>query len=573
MENTHIKLLALPWPRASVPSCFFARGLAWITSGIRSYSLTIKAMCLPLIFYNAFLLPYIGFVPVWDSNQYVQCVMRPWISDGQGILNSLSCFGHPSGLYVAFLRLVQMPDPGNIFFINAANFCLGNFSVLAFFFIVRAIFPKASFFHASLMTLAYATHPVLLANTVNFTLDTGILFFFIYTFALLLHRQYSWVALVGLFFVFTKEVGAPLYLLLIGTYVFFHVMRCDEPLRTRFSELLRCLEMAIPLLFFALFWFYQTTIAHEPMTWGGFGMAQQLPSVLTNFDFSSRAFHMALADIFILNFLWVSSCVTACASSIILCRWAFRLQIRSDCDRRSIAMLVSCLVIATLLLTRVFLINNIRYLIVLYPLSLIVFFASCRYLVRRDSFRTLALFLALLINVFTAFRSDDPVSQKMYGTFVSGNQRLYTLQGPIPLAYGYGRDQMIYNFQFSSFALAQDLVYELIKPTPSTPLVIANAVGYGFSSDRIDHRTFRRTFSPDGMKPLYVSAESAMNIPHPFSSFYYITYGFLAPSNELASLSQLYDVSQEWQVATSATEAATVVKFVAKKTPQKVASL
>ncbi len=576
MENTAIQLSALSAPRTRVLSRFFSHACGWISPFFRRHSAIMTAIGLPLIFYNAFVLPYIGFVPVWDSNEYVQCIMRPWISDGHNILQSVFCFGHPSGLYIAFLRLMQMPDPGNIALINAANFGLGNLSVLAFFLIVRAIFPKASLLQASLMTLAYATHPVLLANTVNFTLDTGILFFFIYTFALLLYRQYSWVALVGLFFVFTKEVGAPIYFLLVASYIFFFVMRSEQTLREKMSELLKCAEMAIPLIFFALFYFYQTMIEHQSMTWGGFGMAQKTLPLLMSFNFLDLRFLIALADLFVLNFLWVSTCVTAAAFLVIGSRSAFRLPSVVDGDRSAIAMLVCSTVLVSFFVIRIWplaLFNNVRYIIMLYPLSLLLFFVGCRYLFRREALRAIVLLVVVALNMSAIFRSDDPLSARIYGTHAYGGQRIFTIGAPLHECCELGRDQLVYNLQFAAFAGVSDAAYKLIKPTKDTIIAVSGNAGNGYVTDRIDQTTHKRTFSDSGVRPHYTSPNNIINSQNLSLDFYYITYPFLIPNNDLERLSQLYDVAQEWNVETSGAETATLFKFVPKPQPTKVASL
>ena len=197
--------------------------------------------------------PERAFVPIWDGNVYMQCVVDAATS-GLGV-HSLRCGGHQSQLYMGLLALTQLPRPGNSTAIVALNLALAMAALAAFGAILRRLIPGENFWvERALIVTILAIHPLLSATLIQLNSDFGVHVFFAMSLACLVYRRYWLAAAAGLMLCFSKETGALIYFVALGLHLLFRAM--DEKGRTvdRVKALAReAVPALLPLVAFAGF--------------------------------------------------------------------------------------------------------------------------------------------------------------------------------------------------------------------------------------------------------------------------------------------------------------------------------
>src|SRR5215218_5841655 len=108
------------------------------------------------------------------------------------------------------------------------------------------------------------------------------------------------------------------------------------------------------------------------------------------------------------------------------------------------------------LLSRFVTFSNARYYLPIFPLVLLVAYASAVRLrippaARAGGAAALATLLAV-----SAVRTVDPVSRGLWGTWQMGERSLLSVTSLTGECCGHGRDQLAYNLEFTALATLQD---------------------------------------------------------------------------------------------------------------------
>ena len=510
-------------------------------------------MIVPLLCYNLIMLPSLDYVQVWDGLLYWKCLLDA--TKGSFSLEQFVCYGHPPAFTMLY-GLLQYFDHGNVALQNGFSFFLGNLAVLAFAGIVRMLFPKAGALERMLMTLVFAFHPVVLGNTFHFNLDIGILFFSLYLFYFLLCDKKIGVILCGVLLVLTKEIGVFFYVALITLHALIMLFRPEQGtagflrlLRSRFSFL-------VPVPLFPIFAIVRSFQHHQIFSWGIaleyiFNPYRQVfPS-----DFTSvQDVFLMMQDIFLLNFLWVSSLFIVAASGIFLRRWFFRLPDASrfgDSESRVFVFILSVFVLSFLVLSTCLPTHNLRYFVVLYPLALFLLFFSLHFLRMRPMMQLSVLGIVAFLNLVSVFRSIDPLSHALYGTFQIGDHRMLAMAPIHHECCGYGRDQLVYNLEFVMLSKLQDAFFRHIRVDAKTVIATDPDVWRGFNSGAVDPVTFRRT-ATGGILPTYVNPY-ALPTPLP-ERLLFVEYPNFDSTQALETLLVHYDIETEEAIRISGYE-------------------
>jgi hypothetical protein len=145
----------------------------------------------------------------------------------------------------------------------------------------------------------------------------------------------------------------------------------------------------------------------------------------------------------------------------------------------------------------------------------------------------------------SATRTIDPVSRRLWGTFRFGEHELLRATSMTRECCGYGRDQLVYNLQFTAFAEAQDALYAQLRPGLATAFVVqdyANLHTIGL----LDARTGRRTLRRAGViQPGIVPASMVINLPMQIAdgwSAWFVEFPNMWNDEPLAGLRRRFDV-------------------------------
>jgi hypothetical protein len=431
-------------------------------------------------------------VPLWDGRIYADCIVNAAV--GSLAPSTLRCAEHPTHAYMLFAGAIQMLSPGSYPLMLVANALLYLASCFAFFRITRLAFPgPAHDVGRALLGVAFALHPAVLASVVQPTIDFPLLPAFLWGVVFMLRGQRLWLIAVGLALVFTKETGVVLYAALVGTYALLALFGPGGPARNLRATLTRVVPLAVPLVVFAGYLAYRATIPQATVVWAAGTTHQSIVKrfVVPRLDRPLASF---LVMMLVLNFAWIATAVVGADAVIGARRFIARAPARvlEGADSHVVRFLVVLGLVTAYALTRFTTYANTRYVLVAVALLPVVMYAS---LVR---LRVGAVPRAVVTGALAAgfavstVMSVDPVSRALYGTFALGDRSLFRLTRITHECCGAGRDQLVYNLQFTKLADLLSDAMVAVRAGDSTTVFVPRDMLWE-TLGKLDSATLRRT--------------------------------------------------------------------------------
>lgn len=463
------------------------------------------AMLIAAIAMAVMVIPELGYVPLWDGRVYANCVMGaayPALS-----MESLRCAGHPSQGWAVVLAIPQLFAPGSVAVLHLTNLALGIIAVVAFRVVLARVFPGAM--HArglDLVAIACAVHPVLLSTLLQPNVDFGVYVFFFVALAGLLTPGTIGLATAlagGALLVFSKETGVVAYGCAVLSVLGIEHVRSGKRVAARLDALIaRGSILAIPIALFGAYVLYWDETHRGSAIWHH---AWQHTSAdgFNFFDLSDPIFLSYAAGLGVLGFMWVAWLPVVADSVAGLARMFRRSSGRvvEGADRPTLVALTVMISALTYVLTSFRTWSNLRYFALLYPLFLLLSYASLVRLSARASVRHAAFGVIIALFVLADYRSVDPLSRAVYGTFDTGVHRMYRMSSITGEFEGPGRDQLVYNLEFAGYDQVQNSLFERLRPAAATVIGAPRTVRWNIWSQLDDatlHRSMRRAgvFSP-----------------------------------------------------------------------------
>jgi hypothetical protein len=424
-------------------------------------------------------------------------------------MDSLRCAGHPSQAWAAMLAIPQVFAPGSVAVLHLTNLALGVLAVIAVRVVLARAFPHPR--HArdlDLVAIACAVHPVLLSTLVQPNVDFGVYVgFFVALAGLLTPGTAGTVAALvgGMLAVFSKETGVPAYALALAVAAAIEWHTAGGTAAAFVARSWRRFAvLAVPLVLFALhvpLW----NATHEEQAIWKHGWQERTADGFNFFDLSEPTFRSYAAGLFIIGFLWVAWLPVAVDGAVGLAAMVRRRHPRpiAGAHGPTLAGLTVLTVVLTYLLTSFRTWSNLRYFAPLYPLFLILTYAALTRLRVPAARRRLALGGVVTLFVVAAFRSVDPLSRAVYGTFDAGERRMYRMTSITQEFEGPGRDQLVYNLEFTGYHHVQNALYRALQPGDSTVIGAPRHVRWNIWS-QLDATSRLRSMRRDGvMMPVY----------------------------------------------------------------------
>lgn len=433
---------------------------------------------------------YADFVPLYDSRQYFDECLVP-AALGPFELRKLDCFGHTTWLFMGLVLLVQQLDFGSAALLHATTTALGIASVVAFARLCTRFAPAPELtWERRGLVACYALGPVCLSGGVNFSPDYGVLAFFLLMLERLLAGRFLMTALWGACLSFSKETGLLLYVAAVGSFALHAWVRPNAWPAGR--ELVRTGALStLPVVALGVYKALDV-LAGKPALWGGERTGHVLLPMFLSFELLEPTFVAYAFDVLALGFNWILGLPLLLFTAIAAAR---AVAARSPLpahgfDGRAARVVLTLALLSFVLLTRFRTVNNVRYLFALNPLFLLAACYALSALGLRMSLRRALLGLALVLTFSFNFHSVDPISQRFFGTFAFGRHAL--LRGAtFDVCCGYGRDQIVYNLQFTQLHYLQNQAYRELRPGKGSVLV-ANKQATVQLARRVDTR-FERT--------------------------------------------------------------------------------
>jgi hypothetical protein len=425
--------------------------------------------------------PQRGFVPIWDGNVYMQCVVDA-AANGLNV-HSLRCGGHQSQLYMGLLALTQLARPGNLSAIVAMNLALAIGALGSFAVILRRLLPgeEWGWQRAQLVTVI-ALHPLVAATLIQLNSDFGVYVFFAMTLAAIVARRYGLVALAGMMLCFSKETGALIYAVALSLHLLFRVAAEKGSAADRARSVLRTAWPALlPLIAFVAFLAWWSATQGSYAVWNQ-GIHERPVEGMHWFD-----------------------CVIIADIALGAARTARKLGDRElpgvDTKVAGYLSVLTAMLVYLLTVYRTW--SFPRYFVVLAPLLVIVGFISLVRLGAGARVRRVSL-AALSVILFTAnYASWDPVARRLFGTLSLGESTVYDVSSIAHDFRAIDADHLCYNLQFTGFHWAQNAMYAAMKPTAHTTIVFPRFNRWGLWSP-LDSHTFERVARREGtLTPAY----------------------------------------------------------------------
>lgn len=468
----------------------------------RAIAITVAAVIMTVM-----IIPQLGYVPIWDGRVYANCVFGAAFSGLS--MESLRCANHPSQGWAVVLAIPQLIAPGSVAVMHATNLVLGIIAVVGFRVVLARVFPGDA--HArelDLVALAAAVQPVVMSTLLQPNVDFGVHVFFYVALAGLLSPGTLGTAAAligGTLLCFSKETGVAAYGLAVGTALLIEHLHSGRAVRERLRTIaIRGTILSIPLLLFAVHvitWDASHTVqAIWKHTW-----QKSSADGFTFFDFSDPIFVSYAAGLCVLGFMWVAWLPVAVDAVRGLGRIARRRPSRvvAGADGATLGALIALTAVVSYLFTSFRTWSNLRYFALLYPLFLMLTYISLVRLGAGTQVRRITFAAIVTLLVVADYRSADPLSRVVYGTFDAGVRPMYRMASITTEFEGPGRDELVYNLEFADYSHVQNALFDRIRPTDGTVIGTARQVRWNIWS-QLDNATLHRTMRRrDVFSPVY----------------------------------------------------------------------
>ena len=541
------------------------------------------------------------YVPLFDGRIYADCIAK--VAADPGNIAGYRCAGHIAESYVAILAVASRLAPESPVALMAANAVLFVLGAAALWRLTRSVFPDEEHrVGRAFVVGAFLVHPILLASVVQPGLDLGLLAFSLCALAAAVDGRRWTLVLFGTLLIFSKEPGVLLYGAIVAVWLwrrcasmlspddatrvgiaalvllgFWSLINWDAisalfllsaaglvarrprrptvPLRKGLiGAILGEWPLAIPvvLLFGYLVYYSLFAGAHtgagKEVVWTGGGGRRELLFALMRGTILDPATRSSLALMFVVGFLWVPSIWMLVDLAIGAARHARNLPARPlpGVDRSKLGFVLVVLLADVWLLSRFVTFSNPRYYLAVFPLGLLAAYASLVRL-RVPSLGRGAVFASVIVLLtMSAVRTVDPVSRAIWGTFPVGNRSLLSITSLRKECCGHGRDQLAYNLEFTEFASLQDALYERLKPSRGTVLVLPEN-GDWFTVGLLDSVTHRRTMRLRGsVEPKVLMAPDTYNLKA--EQAWYVELPFIKDTTYLPLIARRFDIGQPCRV-------------------------
>jgi hypothetical protein len=500
---------------------------------------TDKLFWLLLIVFAGIPLLYFSYVPIWDGWQFSRCYMKAVTKE------TLDCYRHSAFLHTFLFSLTQRIDLGNFQLIYALNLLLGIAGLVSFRSLLGYLFGgRLSPVNLTLLTFCFGLNPVFLVHVIQPCLDFTLPIYLVMLLLCLFKGRFVYASAVGMLLVFTKESGFMLYGISVFLFIALMIFNNSSLLKDKIRFIRKISALIIPIPLFAI---YMILVPHTQI---GDSWTEGIMKML-RFYLLSKVILAQLISLLVINFNWIISILilvnVITLGVLYLKSLKHKVSIRKVFNSKYEGVYFYLLFIAIVyFLTRIPFANNPRYMLPALPILIILFGGSLVRVLRKQSLITIMLTVLLTLLTVSSFRTIDPVSKKIMGTFKFGSHELLQMARFEEPKHGYGRDHLVYNFEFTQFHYITEKIFRRVGWARN--FVIPRELTWLSDFGAFDVGTGHRAIYGGRLKSLlfsYADEISANNAPQ---EIYYISYPNYdrnnMNANERARLSLIYDLEE-----------------------------
>ncbi len=500
---------------------------------------TDKLFWLLLIVFIAIPVLHFSYIPIWDGWQFSRCYMKAVTKE------TLDCYRHSAFLHTFLFSLTQRIDLGNFQLIYALNLVLGIAGLISFRSLLGYLFGgRLSPVNLTLLTFCFGLNPVFLVHVIQPCLDFTLPIYLAMLLLCLFKNRFLYAAAVGILLVFTKESGFMLYG--VSIFLFIPLMIFNDPtlLKDKIRFVRKISALIIPIPLFAL---YMVLVPHTQI--GG----SWTEGIMKMFRFYllDKVMLAQLISLLVVNFNWLISAFVLINALIISADYLKPLKHKNIIEtgfNRKYEGIYFCLLFITIIyfLTRIPFVNNPRYMLPALPLLIILYGGSLVNMLKKQLLITIALTVMLVLLTASSLRTIDPLSKKIMGTFKFGSHELLRMARFDPPIHGYGRDHLVYNFEFTQFHYITEKIFR--RAGWARNFVIPRELTWLPDFGAFDTGTGHRSIYGEKVRSLSFVFSDEITADNAPQEIYFIPYPNYDRNNmianERARLSGMYDLKE-----------------------------
>lgn len=496
------------------------------------------------LYFALLLIPFIGipllyfsYVPIWDGWAFSRCYLS------SAATGSVWCFNHSAVIHTFLFGLTQRIDMGNFQLIYASNLLLGVLGLLCLRALLKKIYgERLSSVNLTLLTFCFGLNPVFLVHVIQPSLDFTLPVYLIMLLFFLFINKLAYAAAAGILLIFTKESGVMLYGVSAFLYVPLMILKGSLWWGDRKKLIASIAVLTVPLLLFVVY------TVHESETQIGSSWTAGVRKML-HFYLTDPVIAAQLVSLFVLSFSWIITAFVIANVVFLGARYLKRPRgvggtplFSGGYERLYFYLL---LIFFTYFLTRIPMWNNPRYMISVAPVLVVLFGDALANLIGRQRLITAILTVVLILLTVSSLRTVDPVSRGVMGTFRFGSHDLLQMTRFEGTGHTYGRDQLVYNFEFAQIHYLTEKIYRIIGKDKL--YVIAPKATWAKAFTSIDRESGRRMIYGEGLTNVRMEFSNRLLGSRRFpDELYFIAYPNFEPGNkkQLEQLSYVYDVKE-----------------------------
>lgn len=129
---------------------------------------------------------------------------------------------------------------------------------------------------------------------------------------------------------------------------------------------------------------------------------------------------------------------------------------------------------------------------------IVLFYKGLTFIFAGRMLRRVVLSVVVLILLLTNFQTLDPISKIIFGTFKFGSHDMLLMTGITGECCGYGRDQIVYNLEYTNIHYLVNKILKDIKPDEKTAIAFTPWEG-PYVLVRMDKGQYERTLRKSGI--------------------------------------------------------------------------
>jgi hypothetical protein len=485
--------------------------------------------------------PHIDLVPIWDGALYAKSILSA--VDNRFDLGALNIAGHPGIGSLLVPALIAKWSGGQLWGLHLGNIILGSIAVLSFAAIVNRLFVELAIFERLAISSMFSALPVVAASAVNPNLDFGTLVFFLLFLSLLLYQRFWLAAIAGGMLVLAKESGVVVWVITSTAYLLSQVILRRTASREKFLALLKVIPAFLSIL--ALVAYAVIRLKHgQPVMWGAFstqggaGLHKLMWPSLHN-----PVYQTYMAQIFSLNFMWVVTLIVGLGMVLsVLGKIILGCRSKAPLRRNLIFLLLVPLVLS---LTAVRTFTNMRYLLPIFPVLVLAYAHILNGIVRYMPARILILSVTFGLFLVSAFRTIDPISSRIFGTFAFGRHPILNMTSITGECCGRGRDQLVYNLEFANFNRLINQVFAGLDRSGFQPIALAELADWYFIERMTLESPPRRALSGPNTTATPIVSANVVSEANPPKNIFWLNLPIIDGSAEFERVKTRYSVVSE----------------------------